>query len=100
MMQSVGSVLDRVLADLGLEPALRGWRAVETWPRVVGPRIAARTRAVAFRDGTLHVEVEGSAWLHEIGFLKRDLLRRLHEALGSDEVKELRFTTARTRTSR
>ena len=99
-MQSIGSVLDRVLADLGLKPALQGWRAVEAWPTVVGPRLAARTRAVAFRDGTLHVEVDGSAWLHEIGFLKRDLLRRLHEVLGADEVKDLRFMTARGRTPR
>ena len=100
MMQSVGSVLDRVLTDLGLKPALQGWRAVEAWPATVGSRLAARTRAVAFRDGTLHVEVDGSAWLHEIGFLKRDLLKRLHEALGTDEVKDLRFTTARGRTPR
>jgi predicted nucleic acid-binding Zn ribbon protein len=99
-MQSIGSVLDRVLADLGLKPALQGWRAVEAWPTVVGPRLAARTRAVAFRDGTLHVEVDGSAWLHEIGFLKRDLLRRLHDVLGANEVKDLRFMTARGRTPR
>lgn len=100
MMQSVGSVLDRVLGDLGLKPALSGWRAVEAWPSVVGPRLAARARAVAFREGTLQVEVEGSAWLHEIGFLKRDLLRRIHDALGSDEVKDLRFTISRGRTAR
>jgi predicted nucleic acid-binding Zn ribbon protein len=94
-VEPVAGVLGRVLRDLGLEPTLGGWRAVEAWPRVVGERLARRTRAVAFRDGTLHVEVEGSAWMHELGFLKRDLVERIHRDLGSDEVRELRFTIPR-----
>jgi hypothetical protein len=35
-----------------------------------------------------------------MGFLKRDLLLRLHAALGSDEVKDLRFTLGRARLPR
>jgi predicted nucleic acid-binding Zn ribbon protein len=94
-VEPVGGVLERVLRDLGLGPALAGWRAVEAWPRVAGPRLARRARAVAFRDGTLHVEVEGSAWMHELGFLKRDLIERIHRDLGTDEVRDLRFSIHR-----
>lgn len=100
MMQPAGSVLGQVLEGLGLTATLRGWRAVEEWPRVVGPRIAARTRAVSFHDGTLQVEVEGSAWLHEMGYLKRGLLARIHAVLGSGEVRDLRFTLGRARAPR
>ena len=94
-MEAVASVLTRVLRKLGLEGELHGWRAVEEWPRLVGPRVARRTRAVSFREGTLIVEVEGSAWMHELGFLKRDLLREIHRGLGSECVRDVRFVIPR-----
>jgi predicted nucleic acid-binding Zn ribbon protein len=50
---------------------------------------------VAFRDGVLHVEVEGSAWMHELGFLKTDLMRRINRHLGSRLVRNLRFVVPR-----
>lgn len=94
-MEAVGGVLGRVMQGLGLGAALRGWQAVEAWPRVVGTRVSRHTRAVSFRDGTLHVEVEGSAWMHELGFLKRQLLGRINEHLGDEVVRELRFSIPR-----
>lgn len=94
-MQSIAGVLSRLLQELGLDAEIAGWRAVTEWPEVVGPRIAQRTRAVSFRDGTLRVEVEGSAWLHELGFLKRDLLRQLGQRLGPECVRDLQFIIAR-----
>jgi len=94
-VQSIGVVLDGLLRDLRLAGGVQGWRAVEEWPAAVGPRIARRTRAVGFRDGTLTVEVEGSAWQYELGFLKRRLLLELQRRCGSTPVRELHFVHAR-----
>ena len=88
-------VLARVLRQTGLETEVRGWQAVQDWEEMVGPRLARHTKAVGFREGTLRVEVEGSAWMHEMGFLKRDLIRRLNERLGDALVRDLRFMVAR-----
>jgi len=41
------------------------------------------------------VEVEGSAWMHELGFLKRELVRNLNRHLGADVVLDVRFVPAR-----
>jgi len=41
------------------------------------------------------VEVEGSAWMHELMFLKRDLIRRIQRHLGSDHVRDVRFLVPR-----
>jgi predicted nucleic acid-binding Zn ribbon protein len=94
-VQDLSALVPRVLRDHGLEAGVEGWRAVGAWPDVVGARIARRSRAVGFRDGTLFVEVEGSAWLHELDILKRDLVRRLQQHLGSQSVRHLRLTMAR-----
>jgi predicted nucleic acid-binding Zn ribbon protein len=94
-MQPIGALLPRVLRDHGLQEGVAGWRAVQEWPEAVGPRIARRARATAFQEGTLQVEVEGSSWLHELGFLKRELIRQVNRRLGSMQVRELRFSIAR-----
>ncbi len=90
-VEAVGGVLGRVLEGLGLSREMTGWKAVEAWPALVGPRVALRTRAVAFRDGTLHVEVEGSAWMQELSYLKRELVQRINQELGGEHVRDVRF---------
>ena len=90
-MEPAGGILGRVLRDLGLERDVLGWKAVEEWPQLVGARVARHARAVAYREGTLHVEVEGSAWMHELGFLKRELIRRINQQLEGGVVREIRF---------
>ena len=94
-MRAIGSVLDGLLRDLHLADGVQGWQAVEAWPAAVGPRIARRTRAVRFHDGILTVEVEGSAWRYELGFLKRRLILELRRRTGSARVHQLHFVNAR-----
>ena len=99
-MEAIAQVLSRLLRRLGLEGDLVGWRAVQEWPDVVGPRVSHHTRAVDFRDGTLRVEVEGSAWMQELGYLKRDLIKRINQHLGSELVRDVRFVVPRGGTLR
>jgi predicted nucleic acid-binding Zn ribbon protein len=99
-MEAIATVLSRLFRQMGLDRDLEAWRAVEEWADVVGPRISDHTRAVGFRDGTLRVEVEGSAWMHELGFLKRDLVRRINRHLGSELVRDVRFVVPRGGTLR
>ncbi len=94
-MERLGDLLPGVLRGLGLEHQLDGWRAVGEWAEAVGPTIARRARAVAYQDGALVVEVEGSAWRHELGYLERDLVSRVNGRLGRPLVKRLRFTQPR-----
>ena len=90
-MEAISGVLSRVLRQLGLEQELQGWRAVEDWPQLVGPRVSRHTRPLGFHEGTLRVEVEGSAWMHELNFLKRELIRQVNQRLGAELVQDVRF---------
>jgi predicted nucleic acid-binding Zn ribbon protein len=91
----LAAILPALFEQLGIARTAEGWRAVSDWPAVAGARLARHTRAVSFRDGTLAVEVEGSAWMHELGFLKRELVRNLNRHLGADVVCDVRFVPAR-----
>jgi predicted nucleic acid-binding Zn ribbon protein len=94
-MEAIAGILSRVLRRYGLEDELKGWQAVEEWAAVVGARIAKHTTAVGFREGVLRVEVEGSAWMQELGFLQRKLIQKINRHLGRDTVREIRFIIPR-----
>ncbi len=64
----------------------------EAWAELVGESIARRTRVRDFADGTLTVEVDSPALLHELnGFMKEHLLAGLHGAGASRDLDALRF---------
>jgi predicted nucleic acid-binding Zn ribbon protein len=94
-VEALSGVLPRVLRQLGLEDGLLGWRAVHEWEQVVGSRVARHTRATGFREGELLVEVESSPWMHELGFLKPALVRRINRHLGRRLVRSVRFVVPR-----
>jgi predicted nucleic acid-binding Zn ribbon protein len=90
--------IDKPLKDLldrlGLAAPMEGWAAVSLWGEVVGERVAAHTRAVAFRDGTLVVEVDSASWMNELSYLKRRMAEELNRRLGRDLVLDIRLTPA------
>lgn len=94
-MESLASILPSLMRTLGLEERAAGWRAVSEWPALAGEFIARRSRATGFRDGVLTVEVDGSAWMHQLSFQRRELVKRANEHLGAEVVREVRFVLSR-----
>mgnify|MGYP001767612331 CR=1 FL=1 len=44
-----------------------------------------------FRQDTLWIYVQDSAWMHHLQFIKLDLLERINQALGNQPVSDLRW---------
>jgi Dna[CI] antecedent, DciA len=91
----IGGPLDELLNVLHLRDPMVGWKAVELWPEVVGPRVAAHTQAVSFRDGVVFVEVDTAAWMNELAYLRRKIAGDLNARLGSERVTEIRLLPKR-----
>jgi predicted nucleic acid-binding Zn ribbon protein len=82
----VGRSLDRLLRNLGA-PAARTVRSVfDDWAEVVGDSVAAQAQPVSLRRGRLVVAVPDAAWATQLRYLEPQLLARLAEAFGDDEV--------------
>jgi predicted nucleic acid-binding Zn ribbon protein len=88
--------LEELLDVLNLRDPMEGWKAVELWPSVVGPRVAAHARATGFRDGVVYVEVDTAAWMNELAYLRRKMVLDLNEKLGSVRVTEIRLLPKRS----
>ena len=88
----VGDILPTVLRSIGLDRRLKEQGILAIWPQVVGEDIAARTQPVKIEDGVLYVRVNHSAWMQELHFMEKEILRKLKEAAPNIEVGRIRFS--------
>ncbi|MCB9555951.1 MAG: DUF721 domain-containing protein [Deltaproteobacteria bacterium] len=88
---TVGAVLSRFLRRKQLDVDLLPHRIRQAWSSIVGPRVASRTCPRELSDGTLVVNVESSAWLNELTFLRYQIINRINAVLGSNVVSALRL---------
>jgi predicted nucleic acid-binding Zn ribbon protein len=88
----IGDVLPSVLRDLGLQKKFSERQVVEKWAAVAGPELAQRARALRCENGTLTVHVDHGAWMQELHFIEKDLLRKLRAACPGVELTRIRFT--------
>jgi predicted nucleic acid-binding Zn ribbon protein len=95
VLESVGPLLRRLLQRHGLDRRLEEYRAVGLWPEVVGPMIAAQSRAVEVRDGTLFVHVDSNVWMQELGILRDEIVTRLNARLGAPHVRKIILSLGR-----
>ncbi|MCG8591811.1 MAG: DUF721 domain-containing protein [Proteobacteria bacterium] len=95
--QALGTVLDRVLGDLGLERAVVVKRIADHWDTVVGPEAAAHCWPVGLRGTVLEAEVESPVWSQQLQLATPRILTALEELLGGDAPTDLRFRLGYTR---
>ena len=87
----IGSLIEDVLAQFRRESDGGLTRVWPIWDKVVGETIAANAQPVAFKGDLLLVHVTSSAWIHELQFLKSDMILKLNAALGKPLVAEIKF---------
>ena len=87
----IGGIIDNVLKkhrrdmDVGLNQV---W---QIWESVVGPIIAQNARPAAFKGRILLVHVVSSTWIHQLQFLKAEIIEKLNQALNRQVVEDLKF---------
>jgi predicted nucleic acid-binding Zn ribbon protein len=90
-VESIGKVLQQVIADLGLEKRLREQRAVVDWKEIVGEKVASHSRAIRVDRGRLFVEVDSSVWAQELSLMKRRILRQVNVKAGERVIDNVHF---------
>jgi hypothetical protein len=90
-----GKALHSVLNRYGAAREIREHRILIHWGKIVGPRVAAHTTPDALSKGTLWVRVDSSSWMHQLSFLKVDILEKANELCGEELVSDIRFHLGR-----
>jgi predicted nucleic acid-binding Zn ribbon protein len=60
------------------------------WPRAVGEVIAAQADPTGERDGVLVVTCSSAVWAQELDLMGPELVTKLNELLGAENVRALR----------
>lgn len=64
---------------------------VNAWNRAVGPQIGAKAQPDRLRGDVLYVRVANSVWMHELQFMKQDIISKLNGIPGGTKVAQIRF---------
>ena len=88
----LGDILRKVLKKRNIPHTETDRRLLDLWTRAVGPQIAIRTLPETVKRSTLYVRVSAPVWLHQLQFLKEEILRKFNELSGKEEIRSLFFS--------
>jgi len=91
-LQPIGDVLARIMKKTGMRLPVEDNRLKDAWNKTVGPMIAVQTSPDRIRAGTLFVKVSTSVWMHQLQFLKQDILEKFQSRWTVDPVEHLHFS--------
>jgi hypothetical protein len=87
---AMGEIVDTVLP--GLDRGRRGQVLLpRLWIEAVGEVFARQSRPSQIANSVLQVSVSNSNWLHEMRFMKAQILERLHAMLPGTPISDIRF---------
>jgi predicted nucleic acid-binding Zn ribbon protein len=87
----IGNVIDGVLKSYRSESGYALTKVWRLWDEAVGETIASNARPAAFKGKLLIVHVISATWIHQLQFLKNDLIAKLNDALGKPLVEKIKF---------
>ncbi|MGF1671738.1 MAG: DUF721 domain-containing protein [Balneolaceae bacterium] len=87
--QEMSTLLKEFLKRVPNRKELKRGMVLHFWPEIVGEKIASNSKNLHFENDRLIVEVENSAWRHEIHMNRFSIAKKLNEKVGSKTVKEL-----------
>jgi predicted nucleic acid-binding Zn ribbon protein len=87
----LGSLVARVLEDVGASDSARVMRIAERWEEAVGAEIAAHCRPTALRSGVLEATVDSSVWCQQLQLRGPEIIEALRAVLGEEAPSELWF---------
>lgn len=89
--ETIGEILGKILRKRNIPHTATDRNLLDLWRRAVGPQISARTLPETVKRGALHVKVSAPVWLHQLQFLKEEIIEKLHELSGNSEIRSLFF---------
>lgn len=87
----IGKVLESILDQCRSDSGGGILHLVQVWKKVVGPPISDNATPFAVKGSLLLVHVSSSVWLHQLQFLKAELLEKLNRGLKNERIDEIKF---------
>ena len=89
--EMLGEILGKILKKRNIPHSSTDRRLLDIWRRAVGPQIASQTHPDTLKRGVFFVRVSAPVWLHQLQFMKEEILDRIKALNVPEEVRNLRF---------
>ncbi len=90
----IAPILKAMAKDMGLEAGMDLYALQSQWQTIVGPSLAPHTYPQAIQHKVLNLQVDSAPWMHELAFLKADILQKVNQALGKTAIQSIRLKMA------
>jgi len=87
----IGQVLESILDQCRSTSGGGILQLVHVWEKAVGPPISDNAKPFAVKGSLLLVHVSSSAWLHQLRFLKAELLEKVNHGLKNERIEDIKF---------
>ena len=87
----IGSIINDVLKKYRHETDADLVQVWQVWDSILGDVIAQHAKPAAFKGRILLVHVTSSSWIHQLQFLKKEMIAKLNDALGKALIEDLKF---------
>ena len=88
---TLGDIVDGLLAEEVFSRGMPLAELASRWPEIVGTRLATETGPLSLEGGVLTVGVSTGVWGAQARFLHEEIRRKADEALGGDQVTDIRI---------
>lgn len=85
----IREIIEKMLDDTGLRPALEQRSVEALWPAVVGRHIESYTRMVRLEGRILHVYINSAALKEELGYLRETLIAQINRMASRKAVDNI-----------
>lgn len=86
----IGAVFNRAIVDRGWQIHIAHGVIMTEWDKIVGQVVAEHSKVQEFKDGTLVVECQSTAWATQLRLAQRQVLAKIAERVGDGVVEELK----------
>jgi predicted nucleic acid-binding Zn ribbon protein len=87
----LGEILPETLKKKALYLPTKDRPLIDAWNQAVGPQIGSKAQPDRLKDDVLYVRVSTSVWMHELQFMKQDIIAKLNAIIGGNPVTQIRF---------
>lgn len=86
----IGDVIAKLRRRLRVDQKVREFEVFKNWEEIVGAKLARHTKPLFVAEEVLYVEAEGSAWIQEASFAKKEIIQNFNKLFGKEKVKDLK----------
>lgn len=91
-MEKIGTILQNTIKRSRLEKRLTEVRIFVDYDEIVGDKISRISKPTFIQNNTLFIGVKNHIWLHQLYFLKSEIISKINSNLKRNFIKDIKFS--------